>query len=284
MRLELFRHLWGVAGSWEESFARARSEGFSGIECGVPAPQERPRLRSALERHGFSFIAQIFTAGDDVAGHVRSFATQVAEAAACGPCLINAHSGCDSWSQSEAMAFFDAALVIERSCGIAIAHETHRGRILYNPWTTRDLLLAQPALRLTCDYSHWVCVAERLLDGEQAVLRLCAERALHIHARVGYEEGPQVSDPRAPEFRRHLEAHERWWDMIWDCQDIHNLATTSATPEYGPPDYLHTLPYTCQPVADLAGICAWQAQRLAERFSQGGWRGSYRQSGRSSGG
>jgi hypothetical protein len=146
---------------------------------------------------------------------------------------------------------------------------------MYNPWTTRDLLKAVPGLKLTCDFSHWVCVAERLLDGEWSILRQCADHAVHIHARVGYEEGPQVPDPRVPEYRRHLEAHERWWDLVWDRQSNLGHPVTTLTPEFGPPDYLHTLPGSQIPVADLGEICAWQAQRQAERFRQGRWRGAY---------
>jgi hypothetical protein len=123
-------------------------------------------------------------------------------------------------------------------------------------------------LRLCCDLSHWVCVCERLIDSELAIIQQCAQHCIHLHARVGYEEGPQVPDPRAPEYARYVEAHERWWDLIWDAQQAQGHPYSTLTPEFGPPGYLHTLPYTQMPVADLWEICEWQAQRQAQRFQQ----------------
>jgi sugar phosphate isomerase/epimerase len=274
MQLITYRHLWGFDEPWESAFARARAEGFSGIESALPAPGEEARFRALLAAHGLAYIPQIFTSGADVDGHIRSFALQLGRAAAWAPPLVNVHGGSDAWDRTQARTFYAAALDLERAHGVAVAHETHRGRVFYNPWATRDLLGDFPALRLTCDYSHWVCVAERLLDGEWPILRLCAEHALHLHARVGYEEGPQVPDPRAPEYQAQVEAHERWWDLVWDSQSRRQLATTTLTPEFGPPGYLHTLPFSGRPVADLAEICAWQGRRQAGRFASGSWQGA----------
>lgn len=72
----------------------------------------------------------------------------------------------------------------------------HRGRILYNPWTTRDLCRALPGLKLTADLSHFCVVAERVFAADDAVWADCmkeiARATRHIHARVGYAQGPQV--------------------------------------------------------------------------------------------
>jgi hypothetical protein len=274
MELKLIRHLWGVDQAWEETFPRFRAEGFTGIECRLPAPADRDRFQRLLAAHGFAFIPQIFTAGADVAEHLASFRTQVQDALATGPLLINAHTGSDAWSLDQARRFYDGALAVERAAGVTVCHETHRGRCFYSPWMTRDILAHVPALTLCCDFSHWVCVAERLIDSELAIIRLCAERAGHVHARVGYEQGPQVPDPRAPEYRRHVEAHERWWDLVWQAQQARGMTVSTLTPEFGPPAYLHTLPHTGAPVADLWEICAWQAERQAARFAAGAWRGA----------
>ena len=274
MQLILFRHLWGVTEPWEVAFARAKAEGFAGIESALPQPGEEERFRALLAAHRLAYIPQIFTAGSDVRSHLASFAAQLSRAAAWQPTLVNVHGGSDAWDRAEARAFYAGALELERTAGVAVAHETHRGRILYNPWATRDLLGEFPGLRLTCDYSHWVCVAERLLDGEWAILQLCAKHALHLHARVGYEEGPQVPDPRAPEYQVQVAAHERWWDLVWDSQHRRGLAATTLSPEFGPPGYLHTEPHSGRPVADLAAICAWQGQRQAGRFASSSWQGA----------
>lgn len=267
MELLLTRHLWGITESWETSFPRIRARGYSAIEAPLPALSERSRFRALLDQYQFDYIAQIFTAGSTVAEHLQSFREQVDAATKLHPLLINSHSGRDAWSETESIQFFDEALAYEAGAGTPVAHETHRGRILYNPWITSRLLDRFRHLQLCCDFSHWVCVCERLLD-EEAIIRQCAEQCIHIHARVGYEEGPQVPDPRAPEYHRHLAAHERWWQMIWDAQQARGMEYTTLTPEFGPPGYMQTLPYNNVPVADLQAICDWQATRQAEQFAR----------------
>ena len=42
------------------------------------------------------------------------------------------------------------------------------------------------------------------------------------------------------------------------------------TPEFGPDGYLHCLPFTGTPVADLEAINAWMAERQQGRFAEEG--------------
>ena len=267
MKLRLFRHLWGVTGTWEESFPRIQAAGYHGIETGVPAPADRDRFRHLLDQYRFDFIPMIFTSGATVADHAQSFRDQVAAAQAWRPRLITAHTGSDAWSEADSRQFYQDAVQIEADAGLPIAHETHRARVFYNPWITSRMLNEFDTLKLCCDFSHWVCVCSRLLDDQIEIIRHAADRCIHIHARVGYDQGPQVPDPRAPEYQSFLEAHERWWRMIWDAQAQRGDKISTLTPEFGPPGYLHTLPYTNVPVADLWEICNWQAQRQAANFA-----------------
>jgi sugar phosphate isomerase/epimerase len=266
MKLEVMRHLWGVDEPWDRVFPKIKELGYAGIESGLPYPDRVAEFGKLLKQHGFAYVAMVFTGGATVDEHLKSLAEQVERAKGLDASFVNAHSGSDRWSADDAKRFYERALAFQREAGIRITHETHRGRVFYNPWITRDVLLALPEIELTCDYSHWVCVAERLIDGEIDILKLCADHAHHIHARVGYEDGPQVPDPRAPEYQRHVEAHERWWDLVWQSQERRGLPTTTLTPEFGPSSYLHTLPFTNVPVADLWEICNWQAKRQSERF------------------
>ena len=50
------------------------------------------------------------------------------------------------------------------------------------------------------------------------VIEDIAPQVYHTHCRVGYDHGPQVPDPRAPEWSPYMEGHERWWDAIWKAQ------------------------------------------------------------------
>lgn len=268
MKLLQARHLWGINETWEQVFPRIRAEGFVAIEAPLPDPGDRARFRALLDQYDFEYIAMVITEGTTVADYVSSFKDQVDASKALRPMLINSHSGKDAWSESESRSYFEQILAMEASMDIPVAHETHRGRILFNPWVSKRMLSEFEHLQLCCDLSHWVCVCERLLDNELDIIRLCAERCIHLHTRVGYEEGPQVPDPRAPEYQRHLEAHEQWWQIIWAAQAAQGRKTITVTPEFGPPGYLHTLPYTNVPVADLWEICNWQAHRQAENFAK----------------
>ena len=124
-------------------------------------------------------------------------------------------------------------------------------------------------MRLTCDFAHWCCVCERLvLDTEPEVLALCAQRASHVHARVGYDQGPQVPHPAAPEHRDALEAHERWWETIWSDAERGGRSAPAMTPEFGPDGYLQAAPFTREPVASLDEINRWMAERERKRFAE----------------
>ncbi len=270
MDLKIFRHLWGTSGAWAELFPRFLADGYIGIETSLPPAERCGEMRGLLKAHSLEYIPQIFTQGAGVEEHLESFLKQVGRCAEFGAKLINCHSGRDVWTAAEAEDFYGKALEIEAKVAVTVAHETHRGRVFYSPWTCAPILRKFPDLKLCCDYSHWVCVAERLIDDQADILALCAEHCVHIHARVGYEEGPQVPDPSAPEYLRHLQAHEAWWDQIWSSQQARGLAHSTLTPEFGPPAYLHTLPHTNVPVADLATVCNWQARRQAERFARRG--------------
>jgi len=274
MRLVTVRHLWGVTEDWTTFLPRAKAAGYGAIEVNIleMLPARRRELTSRLADLGLGLVAQIFTngfvPGGDVATHADSFRSQCDLALAMQSRLINCHSGRDAFTRDEACDFFRRAVDHERGLPIPLAHELHRGRIFHAPWTTSPILEAFPTLKVTADFSHWVNVCERLIDDQLPAIRLVAERCLHLHARVGHAQGPQVNDPRAPEWATELAAHERWWDLCWAAQERRGLAESTLTPEFGPPTYQPTAPYSRRPLADLAEICDWMAQRQAQRFAR----------------
>lgn len=276
MKLKLVRHLWGVdaAAGLEQYLPRWRGVGYEAVEAPLRTVPDAAGFRKFLKSSGLAFIPQAFTnaftPGGSVREHLGSLKQQLEESLAAEPLLINVHSGSDAWSLAEAQDFYGAALELEQRVGLPFAHETHRMRYFGNPWNTRAILERFPALKLTCDFSHWVCVAERLLEDCGAIIELAAKHCHHLHARVGYEEGPQVPDPRAPEWSRHLAVHQSWWDQVWSAQAARGLSVSTLTPEFGPAPYLHTLPFTQAPVADLADICDWMARQQLDRFKRAG--------------
>ena len=269
MELLIFRHNWGLPeASWEQKLATIQQGGFAGVETGELLPADYSRFQDLLLKHKLRFIPQIFTAGTTVGEHLASFRQQLTAVRRISPIRVNCHSGSDRWSSDEAKKFFGEALQVEADTEFPVAHETHRGRCLFHPWAAARLLEAFPKLHLCADFSHWVCVCERLLNEEEGILRECARRAIHIHARVGFENGPQVNDPRAPEWKTHVEAHEKWWTWIWEAQKAQGASFITMTPEFGPPTYLPTQPFTQTPIANLEEICNWQAQRQSRRFKE----------------
>lgn len=277
MKLKLVRHLWGVdlTHGLECHMPRWRTAGYGALEVSWRFVPDRPAFLKFLKRNRLDWIPQLYTndfrPGGSVRTHLSSLREQADQYLKHRPLFFNVHGGSDAWSAAEAEDFYGAALEFERKIGVNIAHETHRQRYFGNPWTTRDLLQKFPGLKLTCDFSHWVCVAERLLEDCSKIIQLAARHCHHIHTRVGYEEGPQVADPRAPEWARHLAAHEAWWDLIWAAQKKRDMKISTLTPEFGPAPYLQLLPYTQTPVADLSDICDWMAGRQKARFNKLGF-------------
>ncbi|HEY3767877.1 MAG TPA: sugar phosphate isomerase/epimerase [Candidatus Angelobacter sp.] len=272
MKLRLVRHLWGVDISRGLSpyIAPWRENGYELLEVSLRRLPDPAIFLKILQNEGFAWIPQVFSnmfaGGGSVQQHLLSLREQVEECLDASPLFINAHSGSDAWTTAEAEDFYGLVTEMEGELGVNISHETHRSRYFGNPWNTKHILDRFPHLQLTCDFSHWVCVAERLLQDCTEILNQVADHCLHIHARVGYEEGPQVPDPRAPEWAEHLRVHETWWEMVWSAQRKRSFQTSTLTPEFGPPLYMQIMPYTQKPLANLTEICDWMALRQANRF------------------
>ena len=276
MKLELYKTLWGHDGDLTSAIRLAKQAGFHGIEGPAPAAE--------CERIGFfetlgdtPWVAEVSTCTTPgeylpqphlpVSEHLASLECGVVSSLEGSPKFITSMAGSDAWDYDEVLEFHRGVLALEQRHGIAISIETHRGRPTFHPWQTAKLLDDLPGLNLTCDFSHWCVVSERLvLDQEPQLLDKLADHAFHIHGRVGYAQGPQVPDPRAPEHAEDLAAHERWWDRLLSGMASRGMESATFTPESGPDGYLHCAPFTRQPVADLWDINRWLGQRQLERF------------------
>ncbi|MFN7119064.1 MAG: sugar phosphate isomerase/epimerase family protein [Saprospiraceae bacterium] len=265
-QLKIMATNWGFNGSIDAFCAKAKAEGYDGIEVWWSTD---PALFEALKKHGLSVGFLVGDGSSDYKKHLENFNKNL-EAAANNklqrPLYINCHSGRDFFSFEQNLAFIEATTKIAQQTGITICHETHRGRIMYNAPLTRQFMEKRADLRLTVDLSHWCCVHESLLGDLDDTVMLALSRADHIHARVGHAEGPQVSDPRAPEWAGAVEAHFRWWDKVVERKRNAGETVTILT-EFGPPDYLWSLPYTRQPIANQWDINVNMMQVLRKRYS-----------------
>ncbi|AYC34864.1 sugar phosphate isomerase/epimerase [Pseudomonas cavernae] len=276
MQLKLFKTFWGHAGSVEEAARQALDAGFDGLEAPAPEPAgECAAFAALLAEHNLDFIAEICTAGSYVparhatpAEHLADLERKLVNGLPLAPRFFNVTAGCDAWPLAVQLEFFAAALEVGRKHGVQLSFETHRGRSLFNPWVTAELLRQLPELRLTADISHWVVVSERLLDDDWELLLAIAEQVHHLHGRIGYPQGPQVPHPAAPEYADCLVFHQRFWAAVWASQRRRGYALTSLTPEFGPDGYLHCLPFTDQPVADLWQINRWIASTERAHFQR----------------
>lgn len=281
MQLKLFKTLWGFKGDHEALVARALQSGFDGVEGLAPEDdRQRERFTQALNDSGLSYIAEICTAGSYVPDrratpqmHLESLAMKLESSIEFSPLFVTCLAGCDAWSEDQSIRFFEDAMALAREHRVDISFETHRSRSFFNPWVTARIARALPQMKLTADFSHWCVVCERLMDTELDVIQALAPQVRHIHARVGYDQGAQVPHPAAPEYLPALEAHQRWWQMIWRAQKEVGVTMSTMTPEFGPDGYLHELPFTCAPVADLEEINLWMANTERKHFSAF-WAGS----------
>ncbi|MDD5200783.1 MAG: TIM barrel protein [Terrimicrobiaceae bacterium] len=277
MTPRFFKTLWGHAGPIREAARQAAEAGFDGLEGPFPAGREdRAAFLDALGAFDLDYIAEISATGfatphpgATVGDQLDVFERLLDAALDAEPLFFTTMAGSDLWPFAASVDFLTRAHAMAGDRGVRIGFETHRSRSLYHPVRTQELLAELPPIELTIDFSHWCVVTERLvLDELPDVLALCADRALHIQPRIGYDQGAQVPDPRAPEYAAAVEAHLRWWRALWEGQRRRGLESVTMTPEFGPDGYLQCEPFTQRPVADLWELNVWTAGLLRREFSR----------------
>jgi sugar phosphate isomerase/epimerase len=261
---------WGFSGTVFDYCAKVKKEGYDGIESWWPGePKAQEDLFNALKKNNLEVGFLVSGWESNYNDHINTFRKMV-EAAANNkiqrPLYINCHSGKDYFTYEQGKTFIDHTTALSAATGIKICHETHRSRLLYSAPVARHYMETNPSLRVTFDVSHWCNVHESLLADQQETIDLTLKRTDHIHARIGYPEGPQVNDPRAPEWKEALDAHLAWWDKVVEMKKQKGEALTILT-EFGPPDYMHTIPYTRQPLADQWAINVHMMKLLRQRYA-----------------
>jgi sugar phosphate isomerase/epimerase len=264
MRLRIARSKWDMDDLPLDRFlSTIAAAGFDASDIHIPSLRESPGETASLHaRHGIALVAMITSEGRTPEEHRSSLASRFALAAGCAPVHINCHTGRDTFSRDENLAIIREADALGKRAGITVSHETHRGRATYSAPATRELLEAMPGMRLTADFSHWCCVHESLLADQTEALALAIARTDYVHARVGYAEGPQVNDPRAPEWKAEVDAHMDWWRRIARARRDEGKEELFLCPEFGPAPYMSLLPGSRTPVADLWEITLYMKEML----------------------
>lgn len=276
IQLKKFRTLWGVNSSWEQTLRELQTAGCAGIEARVPLTlDEQQALASDIRAAELEYIAIVFSGGDVIPKqqetpeqHLERLKERFDATKQLQPLFVNLLAGNDRWPLAQQVDFLGKAHELAKCFELNCSFETHRATSLYSPWLTLEIIQQLPQLQFTADISHWIVVSERLLNDPCDDFTAFIDRVHHIQARVGYDQGPQVPHPAAPEYQTALKFQQDFWQKIWRSQHRRGYQQTTLTPEFGADGYLHHLPFTNVPVADLWSLNAWMFYEEQQHFNE----------------
>jgi len=270
MHIKYFCPIWGSDNIDFGSFLeKVRKEGYDGVEMSLPEDAMKKRkILDQLKNSDLQLIAQHWeTLASDYKLHKTEYRRRLINLTGSEALFINSQTGKDYFSQEQNEGLIRIAEEIGKDYGIRIIHETHRGKFSFAPHITAGYLKDLPELRLGLDISHWCNVAESWLDDQPEALELALSRTDHIHARVGFPEGPQIPNPRAPEWSEALERHRDWWCEVINKRTNEGRKEFTITPEFGPYPYMTHMPFSREPVADQWDLNVFMMKYLRSQLS-----------------
>jgi sugar phosphate isomerase/epimerase len=267
MKIKFYAPLWGNTLPFDTFCANVKKAGYDGIEMGLPFDdKEKQSILDTLRKHGLELIGQYWQSFEqNIEEHAKNYEKYIRHLAAAKPVFINCQTGKDYFDVEQNKRLFLLAEKLSSELSMPIVHETHRGKCLFAAHVAKTYLDQLPSLRLTLDISHWCNVHESLLENLSVEVDTALAHTSHIHSRVGHSEGPQVNDPRAPEWAAELSAHLAWWDKVVDLHKKEDKTLTITT-EFGPTNYMPALPYTREPMANQFEINVHMMNMLKERY------------------
>ena len=259
MQIKYCCTFWGCENELASNFINnAIATSYDGIEINLPSNKgfiEELILKLDLERKkngDLIFILQHLTEpkGEDISVYIKEMSKNILILASYNPSFINSHTGKDYYNFDENCKVIEAVLNLSIKTGIRIMHETHRGRFSFHAASLTKYLEKFPEMELTGDFSHFCTTSESMLHDQEAILSKIIPHVSHIHARVGFEQGPQVNDPDAPEWANHTEIFIDWWRKIVHNKIAQGFKELTITPEYGPEPYMPSLPFNKKPLSN----------------------------------
>ncbi len=268
MSIKFYAPQWGNTLPFATFCQRVKAAGYDGVEMALPLDnQESREIAATLRDHDLDLIGQYWQSIEsDLDEHSRQYEKYLRHLIAARPVFVNCQTGKDFFTLAQNKHLFALADRISAETGVKIIHETHRGKSLFAAHIAQDYLIGLPNLRICLDISHWCNVHESLLENQADAVNLALSRTDHIHSRVGHPEGPQVNDPRAPEWEQTLQAHLGWWDQVVDRHRTTGTQLTITT-EFGPPTYMPVMPYTRLPIGDQWDINVFMMLLLKQRYA-----------------
>ena len=270
MKLKILCPQWGHEHlDVEVFFEKVKNAGYDGVDTWLPEnDKERKRFIRLLNEYDLVNVCHQHQAkGDNIDQYYKSFEYYLNLSLESNPVLINSHSGRDYFTLEQQVKVLEVAERFSEKNKIRIAHETHRGRIGFSPMNAMDLFKAIPKMKITADFSHWVCVTESYLENFEKEVDEAVKRTEHIHARVGFPEGPQIPDPRSPYWKEPVDFFLRLWERIILHQKSVGTEIFTITPEFGPQPYMWSSLNDNSPVSDQWEINRFMKDLLLDKFS-----------------
>lgn len=257
--MKRINYLYPFWGSETEAIDRfiynALDQSFNGIEIHIPRDKDFERslyknLQTIKKKYpDFILVPQqvtgvkLETPQDYLSGVLK----RLEELKRFEPDFINSHTGKDHYSFSDNCRIIEAIETFSLKNKIEVYHEIHRGRFTFHSTTTLKYLEQFPQLKLVGDLSHWCMVSESMLEDQASMIKEVIPHIHHIHARIGFEQAPQVNHPFAPEWASKLNIFVDWWQQIVDYHK--SKEAFSITPEFGPFPYMPQSPFDRKPLA-----------------------------------
>lgn len=270
MKVKFFCPYWGSKHlNYIDFLNKAKEAGYDGVEIIPPYDEQvKAALVEDSKKLGLKIIAQW---GGIIEGDfnqsIHTYEAHLRNACSVAPLFVNAQTGKDHYSYEQNRQFIELASKISDETGVMILHEIHRGKFAFAAHVAQKYLEKDHKLKITADFSHWCCVAESLLEDQRENVELAIQRTEHIHARVGFAGGPQIPDPRLPEWQSTLKAHLQWWDRIIQLKQAAGYSEFTITPEFGPFPYMTLMPFTQQPISSQWDINVYMKDLLNKRYN-----------------
>ena len=251
---------WGCENqSAKEFLSNVLANGYDGVEINFPDDthfiqefiEELQKIRNTVHPN-FVFIAQqvISNKNESVNDYMQRITERLTFLTTLKPDAINSHTGKDFFDFGDNCKIIETTEHIAKNSGIPIWHEIHRGRFSFHLKTLLKYLDVFPNLNLIADFSHFCVVSESNLDDQQDLLKQIYPNIKHIHARIGFEQSPQVNHPFAPEWKDYLEKYVIWWKEIIQIHQKRNYSAIGITPEFGQFPYMPQEPFTKKPLSN----------------------------------
>jgi len=270
MKLLILCTQWGCEHlPLEEFFTKIKEACYDGIDTWVPENiTEKKKFISLLDKHQLKIVSHQHQAkGNTIDEYCKSLEYYLSLSLECNPLLINSHSGRDYFTIDEQLRVIDTVEEFSVKNNITVAHETHRGRIGYSPYNALELFKYRLAMKITADFSHWTCVTESWLEHSPAIMEEAIRRTIHVHARVGYTQAPQIPDPRNNAWQEPVNFFLNIWQQIIEYQKLKQAKFFTITTEFGPPPYMWTDAKDNLPIVNQWEINCFMKDLLRKTFN-----------------